>query len=210
MSSISAASLAGQGVRYSGAIWNAARDHGLDPALLAAVAAQETGGPDTNAGRNIVGDSGHGHGLFQIDDRYHDFARTPDAMNPARNAEYAAGMLSGLIQRYGSVHRALSAYNAGDPNAEGTATRWSDGTELGYADSVLRHEALITGHSPEDAARDELGSAVASIAGPTAQAASLPLSLPQAAHVRSFRDLVNAGDAQGDTTDDPTDDPETS
>ncbi len=206
MSSISAASLAGQGVRYSDAIWAAARDHGLDPALLAAVAAQETGGPDTNAGRNVVGDGGHGHGLFQIDDRYHAFARTPGAMDPARNAEYAGGMLSGLIGRYGSVRRALSAYNAGDPNATGTVTQWQDGANLGYADSVLRHEALITGRSAQDTARDELPTSIASVQGSAAQAASLPLSMPPAAHLRSFRDVAgpdesSASDASNDTDD---------
>ncbi|HEY9085745.1 MAG TPA: transglycosylase SLT domain-containing protein [Candidatus Tyrphobacter sp.] len=194
MSSISAASLAEQGVRYASSIWNAAREYGLDPGLLAAVAAQETGGPDTNGGRNIVGDGGHGHGLFQIDDRYHGFARTPEALDPARNAGYAARMLSGLIRRYGSVRRALCAYNAGDPNAEGTVTRWRDGADLGYADSVLRHEALITGHSGEDLARGELPASIASIQGPAAQAALLPLSLPQAAHLRSFRDLAGIDD----------------
>ncbi len=144
-SRFSAASFAARGVSYAPEILQAADDHGLDPGLLAAVAAQETGGPDSNAGRNVVGDGGHGHGLFQIDDRYHAFARTAAAMNPTANAEYAATMLAGLIRRYGSVHRALSAYNAGDPDAVGTVTQWQDGSRLGYADSVLRHEALIAG-----------------------------------------------------------------
>ncbi len=145
MDSISAASLAARGVAYAPEILSAATAQGLDPALLAAVAAQETGGPNSNAGRNVVGDGGHGHGLFQIDDRYHAFARTAAAMAPAANAEYAAAMLAELIRRYGSVRRALSAYNAGAPDAVGTVTEWRDGSRLGYADSVLRHEALIAG-----------------------------------------------------------------
>lgn len=198
MSSIDASSLAARGVAYAGDIAAAARDHGLDPALLAAVAAQETGGPGTNGGRNITGDGGHGHGLFQIDDRYHAFARTPSAMDPAANAQYAAGMLSGLIRRYGSVHRALSAYNAGRPDAQGTVTQWGDGTRLGYADSVLRHEAQITGERPSDAgenARDELPATVASVGALSSQAASFPLSTPalQApppAHRHTYRELV--------------------
>jgi hypothetical protein len=139
-----ASSLATRGVAFAPAIAAAARRHGVDATLLAAVAAQETGGPGSNAGRNIVGDGGHGRGLFQIDDRWHDFAKTADAMNPARNADYAAGMLSGLLARYGgNVHEALSAYNAGSPTATGTTTRWGDGSRLGYADSVLRHRDLI-------------------------------------------------------------------
>jgi len=139
-------SMIGSGVAYAAQIETAAARHGLDPRLLAAVAAQETGGPGSNSGRNVVGDGGHGRGLFQIDDRYHAFAKTAAAMNPAANAEYAARMLSGLLQRYGGdVHKALSAYNAGDPGATGTVTHWQDGSRLGYADSVMRHYSALGG-----------------------------------------------------------------
>lgn len=142
--------LTGHGVAFAPQIARAAQKYGLDPALLAAVAAQETGGPGTNSGRNIVGDGGHGHGIFQIDDRFHDFAKTPRVMDPQANAEYAARMIAGLLKRYGGdVHKALSAYNAGDPGARGTVTPWQDGRQLGYADSVLRHYALLTGETPQ-------------------------------------------------------------
>src|SRR5579863_3366167 len=141
-----ASQLAQHGVAYAPQIAAAAHRHDLDPALLAAVAAQETGGPGSNAGHNVVGDGGHGHGVFQIDDRWHDFAQTVAAMDPGQNAEYAAGMLSGLLNRYGgNVHQALSAYNAGSPDAIGTRTLWPNGQDLGYADSVMQHYALITG-----------------------------------------------------------------
>ena len=133
------------GIRFGPQIEAAAKAHGLQPRLLAAVAAQETGGPGSNSGANIVGDHGHGRGLFQIDDRWHAFATTPAAMDPAKNADYAAGMLSGLIAKYGGVKQALSAYNAGSPNATGTVTTWADGSRLGYADSVLRHYADLGG-----------------------------------------------------------------
>ena len=65
MTSISAATadLNSHGVAYAPQIASAAARHGLDPRLLAAVAAQETGGPGTNAGANIDGDGGHGHGV---------------------------------------------------------------------------------------------------------------------------------------------------
>lgn len=140
------ATLASHGVAFAPQIARAAARHGLDPTLLAAVAAQETGGPGSNAGSNEVGDGGHGHGVFQIDDRWHAFAKTAAAMDPAKNADYAAGMLRGLLDRYGGdVHKALSAYNAGSPDARGTTTHWGDGTTLGYADSVLRHYRSITG-----------------------------------------------------------------
>jgi len=146
-SSASAArGLTRHGVAYAPEIAQAARRHGIDAGLLAAVAAQETGGPGSNAGSNIVGDGGHGHGIFQIDDRWHTFARSAAAMNPAANADYAAGMIAGLLNRYGgNVHKALSAYNAGNPNATGTVTEWQDGSRLGYADSVLRHYSQLNG-----------------------------------------------------------------
>jgi len=171
-----ASRLAANGVAFAQEIAGAARSHGLDPELLAAVAAQETGGPGSNAGHNVVGDGGHGHGLFQIDDRWHAFARTPNAMDPQQNADYAAGMLAGLIKRYGSVHAALSAYNAGSPNAAGTATRWSDGHVLGYADSVLRHYAQLGGEeSAQDSAVQERTATIASVSTLAQQARQLPM-----------------------------------
>ena len=148
MSTVSSVSadLTAHGVAFAPAIAQAASAHGVDPTLLAAVAAQETGGPGSNAGRNIVGDGGHGHGVFQIDDRWHAFAGSTAAMDPASNADYAAGMLKGLLDRYGgNVHQALSAYNAGSPNATGTKTAWADGQTLGYADSVMRHYQQLGG-----------------------------------------------------------------
>src|SRR6202163_4035259 len=105
-------------VAYRSEIAAAPPRHHLGPRLLAAVAAQEPGGPGADSGRNIVGDAGHGHGVFQIDDRWHAFARSSAAMDPAKNADYAAGMLESNLHRYGGdVRAALSAYNSGSPTA---------------------------------------------------------------------------------------------
>jgi hypothetical protein len=159
-----ASRLTADGVAYAPEIASAARRYGLDPELLAAVAAQETGGPGSNTGHNVVGDGGHGRGLFQIDDRWHPFASTPAAMDPGQNADYAAGMISGLLKRYGGdVHEALSAYNAGSPTATGTRTRWSDGSDPGYADSVMRHYERLTGEPAQASAIAESGETVASV-----------------------------------------------
>jgi transglycosylase-like protein with SLT domain len=136
----------------------AATSHHLEPRLLAAVAAQETGGPGSDSGRNIVGDGGHGHGVFQIDDRWHAFARGPAAMDPSSNADYAAGLLESNLRRYGGdVRAALSAYNTGSPTATGTRTDWGDGKPVGYADSVFRHYARLGG----DPAAPSAGTATA-------------------------------------------------
>jgi len=143
------------GIRFGSQIVSAARSHGLDPKLLAAVAAQETGGPGASSGNNVVGDHGHGHGIFQIDDRSWAFARTAAAMDPAQNADKAASILADNLGRYGGdVHKALSAYNAGSPTATGTVTTWGDGRTLGYADSVLRHYAELGGEAREQLVAD--------------------------------------------------------
>jgi hypothetical protein len=149
-------------VAFAPQISRAAEQYGLDPRLLAAVAAQETGGPGSNSGANVVGDGGHGHGLFQIDDRYHAFAATPAAMDPAKNAGYAAGMLAGLLHKYGgNVREALSAYNAGSPTAVGTTTSWG-GAVLNYADSVMAHYAQLGG-TARDAQIPDLAETAASV-----------------------------------------------
>lgn len=184
-----ASRLASDGVAYAPEIAAAARQHGLDPELLAAVAAQETGGPDANAGRNVVGDGGHGHGIFQIDDRWHSFAATSAAMDPSKNAYYAAGMLAGLLKQYGgNVHEALSAYNAGSPTATGTATRWPDGSDLGYADSVMRHYQRLSGTGPQSEAVAESPSVVASVGALRTRAQSLPpMPMPAPLSAPNFR-----------------------
>ena len=67
-------------------------------------------------------------------------------MDPASNADYAAGMLESNLRRYGGDTRAaLSAYNSGSPSASGTRTDWGDGKPLSYADSVFRHYARLGG-----------------------------------------------------------------
>ncbi len=174
------------GVRYGAEIAAAARAHGLDPKLLAAVAAQETGGPGATSGNNVVGDGGHGHGLFQIDDRTWSFAKTAAAMDPAQNADQAARILSANVREYGgNVKAALSAYNAGSPTAAGTATTWADGRTLGYADSVLRHYADLGGTTGELAAEAPYTSAAVNAlasysASSPSSATSAPAALDQA------------------------------
>ena len=179
-----ASRLAATGVAFAPEIAGAARRYGIDPKLLAAVAAQETGGPGSNAGRNIVGDGGHGRGVFQIDDRWHAFASTPGAMDPARNADYAARMISGLLKRYGgNVRDALSAYNSGSPTASGTKTRWADGSDLSYADSVLRHYQCLDGGkaSAQSTAIAESHETIASVGTLGARAQLLPMPMPSLA-----------------------------
>jgi len=217
-------------VAFGAQIAAAATRHHLEPRLLAAVAAQETGGPGADSGRNIVGDGGHGHGIFQIDDRWHAFARSPAAMDPVSNADYAAGMLESNLHRYGGdVRAALSAYNTGSPSATGTRTDWGDGKAVGYADSVFRHYARLGGDpaapspgaaaappDPRDAA-DAVGELRALLAqlGPGGTASTsdpsaalgltMPLSLPAYRPIPQAdgreRDIAPPAGAADDTND---------
>lgn len=104
----------------------AEREAKLPQGLLLAIASRESGC------RDVVGDRGHGRGVFQIDDRYHrewlasHGADAPGALPPvAEAAGYAARLVAGAID-FARAHDvaapdvlkfALSAYNAGTTGA---------------------------------------------------------------------------------------------
>src|SRR5262249_20770012 len=104
----------------------AEKRHKLPAGLLLAIASRETNMKD------VVGDGGHGRGLFQIDDRSHsDFLAKQGAAGAggkppiAAATDYAAGLLAsnlGFGQGNGVpaaqlIKFACSAYNAGPGNA---------------------------------------------------------------------------------------------
>ena len=93
--------------------------HGLPRMLLFAVGSRETNLT------NEVGDGGHGHGVWQLDDRSH----TPPGgswpafdANVASQCATAAAMLHGLLASTGgNVEKAAAIYNSGQPDEPGTA-----------------------------------------------------------------------------------------
>lgn len=127
----------------------------LPAGLLLAVASQET---DMN---DVVGDGGHGRGLFQIDDRSHtDFLKRNGAGGvggkppTAVAALYAAGLLrwnldygaSNGVRQGDRLRFMLSAYNAGAGGAiagyrEGDSDRRTTGGD--YGRSVLLRYAVF-------------------------------------------------------------------
>ncbi|HEY6236652.1 MAG TPA: transglycosylase SLT domain-containing protein, partial [Candidatus Elarobacter sp.] len=120
----------------------------------------------------------------------HAFARSPAAMDPARNADYAAGMLESNLNRFGgNVRSALSAYNAGSPTATGTRTDWGDGKPVSYADSVFRHYSRLGG----DPAAPGGGA-------PPGLAAAPPDARDAAAAVDELRGLVSRYGTSGAAT----------
>jgi membrane-bound lytic murein transglycosylase MltF len=65
-------------------------------------------------GAGGTGDFGHGKGLMQIDDRYHEFARTGNWSDASENILYGATYFRSLYdQSKGSLANAIAAYNAG-------------------------------------------------------------------------------------------------
>lgn len=60
---------------------------GLDPGILASIGLVETDF------QNLTGDYGHGHGVFQIDDRAHPQEAASFAYDIDRSAYFAAGLI---------------------------------------------------------------------------------------------------------------------
>lgn len=87
---------------------------GVSPALMLAIANQESG-----FNPNAVGDKslGGSYGLFQIHKPSH-----PDytgGFDPRANAAYASKMMKGLLAKYGGdIDKAIMAYNAGGGNVD--------------------------------------------------------------------------------------------
>jgi len=81
----------------------------LPPMLLWAVGSRET-----NL-RNVVGDGGHGVGIWQRDRRAHVLPGSVDWYlgHPRRQADDAAALLADLRRDLGTWPRAIAAYNAG-------------------------------------------------------------------------------------------------
>jgi len=113
-------------------IERAAAAHGIDPKLLAAVGEQES---DMGRGAGYdrtthVGADGHGHGIWQMDDRFHTMR---DAVRAGRDPAFAAGeaarQLSENMRAYGTSS-GIQRYNGRD-------------TTLPYYHAVMRHLAHI-------------------------------------------------------------------
>jgi soluble lytic murein transglycosylase-like protein len=97
--------------KYSPEIKLAAKTYHLEPALLHAVIAAESG-YDVNA----VSDKG-AMGLMQLMPETAKRYGATDPFNPDQNIRAGAQYLSRLLQRYGNnLHLALAAYNSGESN----------------------------------------------------------------------------------------------
>jgi soluble lytic murein transglycosylase-like protein len=95
-------------VPFKGLIESAARRHGVDPALLAALVKQESNfNPNARSG---VG----AKGLTQLMDATARGLGVTDSFDPAQSLEGGARFLGGLLKQFnGNESLALAAYNAG-------------------------------------------------------------------------------------------------
>ena len=123
-------------LRYSEYVRVHAREHGLDPALLAAVIYQES------KFRASARSSSGAIGLMQLTPATakgiairtggHAF-RTADLYDPEINIRYGAWYLDNLFQKYGSERLVLAAYNAGQGNVD----RWrAHGEPIQFPETV--------------------------------------------------------------------------
>jgi len=95
------------GVPFSDLFEQAGARHGVDPALLAAVAQVESG-YDSRA----VSHAG-ARGLMQLMPATASGLGVTDPFDPAQAVDGAARLLAGHLERFGSTELALAAYNAG-------------------------------------------------------------------------------------------------
>ena len=133
-------------VAFSKEIYAAARQFALRLTWVAAVAAHESGTPDSDDARNINQIGGCcGQGIFQID-----FSRDcPGGVNPgtadvAGNAICGAKKLKNALAACGNENDALAAYNTGGcTGIVPTARDWGSEKNVPYQTSVTRHEQRI-------------------------------------------------------------------
>ena len=108
-------------LRYSEYVRVHAREHRLDPALVAAVIYQESKfRPSAKSSSGAIGlmqltpETAHGIAIRTHGNAFH----TQDLYNAEINIRYGAWYLDNLFKKYGSERLVLAAYNAGQGNVD--------------------------------------------------------------------------------------------
>ena len=127
------------GTPFAGLFESAGSRHGVDPALLAAVAKQES------AFNPQAVSSAGAQGLMQLMPATADGLGVRNSFDPTQAVDGAARLLRDLIQDFGRVDLALAAYNAGP----GAVHRYGGippyPETQRYVPSVLAHRAALEG-----------------------------------------------------------------
>ena len=132
-------------LRYSEFIRVHANEHGLDPALVAAVVFQESKfNTRAKSGSGAIGlmqltpETAHGIAVRTHGSAFH----TQDLYNAEINIRYGAWYLDNLFKKYGNERLVLAAYNAGQGNVD----RWrAEGRPIAFSETrayVARVEHL--------------------------------------------------------------------
>ena len=99
-----------------------AEAHGIDPAVIFAMAYRES-----TYRADAIGDGGNSFGLLQIQPRWHqgrmDRLGCNDLLDPYQNVTVGVDYLAELLNRYGDIAKALTAYNRG--HYSGTVTQYA-------------------------------------------------------------------------------------
>jgi len=122
-------------LRCSGFVRVHAQEHGLDPALLAAVIYQESRfRPSAKSSSGAIGlmqltpETARGIAIRTHGSAFH----TQDLYNPEINIRYGAWYLDNLFKKYGNERLVLAAYNAGQGNVD----KWrANGQSIQFAET---------------------------------------------------------------------------
>ena len=122
-------------LRYSEYVRVHAREHSLDPALVAAVIYQESkfdAGAESNSGAiglmQLTPATAHGIAIRTGGSRF----QTHDLLDPEINIRYGAWYLANLFHKYRDERLVLAAYNAGQGNVD----RWrAEGKEIAFSET---------------------------------------------------------------------------
>lgn len=119
-----------------------AKVNGIDPAILFAIAHRES-----NYKADVIGDNGASVGLMQVQPHWHrermERMGCTNLLDPFQNVTVAVDYLVELLTRYGTIDKALVAYNKG--HYAGTITEYAKAV-LGLATQVrnTRYQKEVT------------------------------------------------------------------
>ena len=122
------------------AIIQTCKEEGMSSHMMLAICERESDFGLT-LDKNLKGDHGHGHGYFQVDDRYHKaWLDTHNWRDPKVACRYAIKLLRANLKHFkGHWQRAVAAYNCGCGNVPKTGKNWDrKTTHKNYADDVFR------------------------------------------------------------------------
>lgn len=111
-----------------------AEEQGIDPAIIVAMAYKES-----TYNHAAIGDGGNSYGLLQVQPQWHygrmQKLRCTNLLDPYQNVTVAVDYLGELLAQYGSIDKALTAYNRG--SYSGTVTEYAK-TVMAYAEGLVK------------------------------------------------------------------------